>query len=99
MFSRESKPKGRFIERFSFHVFYVAAIGSAWVLLDPKFEIHYRGASLVLGSAAFAPEIRGAIITIGILGTIGAIMAAWFPKQERSEPARKTDPPTAEEIK
>lgn len=84
--------KSRFIERFSFHVFYVAAIGSAWVLLDPKLEVHYRGASLVLGSAAFAPEIRGAIITIGILGTIGALIAAWFPKQERSEAARSTDP-------
>lgn len=84
------KLKGRFIERFSLHVFYTAAAGGAWVLLDPRLEIKDGAMSFLIGSSAFAPEIRGAVVTAGILATVAAVVALWFGVKQDN--ARSTDP-------
>lgn len=76
--------KGRFAERLTLYLLALAAVGSAIVLLDPTFTYVWEGGSkFTIGTGEFSSEIKGGVVTIGILATISAIVRMWLPGNEQ----------------
>lgn len=77
---RESRPRAqsRFIEKFSVLVFCSAMLGCAFVLMDPKLTFIDHQWTFILGSAPFSAEIRGSVVSLGLLAMLGSLATLWF---------------------
>lgn len=95
-FFRERRPY-RFPESLSRWMFIVAALGSAWVLIDPYIAFAYGDWAFKIGGIPFSAEIKGAVVTIGILGLLNGIKSYWLPTNNTGQKsARASDVPEAD---
>ncbi len=78
-----------FPERLSFWVVLIAAIGAFLVLIDPQVELAVRGQTLKLGGEGFSSELKGAVITIMLIGGWTAVMSFWLGQSESGQQQAK----------
>jgi hypothetical protein len=69
---------GRFTERLSLLMVIVAAIGGFFVLLDPRFTIPIGDVTLAIGGTGFSQELKGAVVTIMLIGGWTAVKEYWL---------------------
>ena len=67
-----------FVERVTIYVVVIAAIGAFLVLLDPKVELAFMGQKLAFGGDGFSSELKGAVITIMLIGGWTAAISYWL---------------------
>ena len=77
----EKMPERRnnvFVERVTVYVVVIAAIGAFLVLLDPKIALDIGGQKLAFGGEGFSSELKGAVITIMLIGGWTAAIGYWL---------------------
>lgn len=67
-----------FTERVTLYVVVIAAVGAFLVLLDPKIALDIQGQEIVLGGEGFSSELKGAVITIMLIGGWTAAISYWL---------------------
>lgn len=78
----QDKRTPRFAEKFSKWLLTLAAVGAGIVLFNPSFEQKWDGGSFNMGGGAFSDEIRGAVVTLCIIGAVTALIRMWLPGNE-----------------
>lgn len=76
----------RFAERFSKWLLLLSTAGAALVLLNPEFQQTWSSGSFHIGGGVFSDEIRGAVVTLCIIGAITALIRMWLPGNETPPP-------------
>ena len=74
----EDRRLSKFPERLSTHVVWVAAIGAFLVLLDPRVAFTIAGQTIAFGGEGFSAELKGAVITIMLIGGWTAVTGYWL---------------------
>lgn len=75
----------KFPERLSFYVVIIAAIGAFFVLLDPMITIHIGEHSVKFGGDGFSSELKGAVITIMLIGGWQGVMGFWLGQSDSGQ--------------
>lgn len=70
--------KSVFPERLSIRVIWIAGVGAFLVLLDPSITLTFYGQVIKLGGDGFSSELKGAVITIMLIGGWTAVMSFWL---------------------
>lgn len=81
----DERRAGTFAERLSLWVVFIAAIGAFWVLLDPKIVVAWRGQVFQIGGDGFSSELKGAVITIMLIGGWTAVMGFWLGQSDSGQ--------------
>lgn len=74
----DDRRAGKFSERLSVIVIITAALGAFAVLVDPKITLTLGGQIIILGGDGFSSELKGAVITIMLIGGWTAVMNFWL---------------------
>lgn len=85
--------KGIFSERLSMAVIVIAALGAFGVLLDPVATLNIAGQTIKIGGEGFSAELKGAVITIMLIGGWTAVMGFWLGSSDAS---KRAPPPEQE---
>lgn len=75
---KDRRDPGRFRECLSVIMVTTAALGGFLVLLDPEFIIGPEGWSFKIGSDGFSKELKGAVVTIMLIGGWQAVQGYWL---------------------
>lgn len=70
--------KSVFPERLSIRVIWIAGVGAFLVLLDPSVTLTFYGQVIKIGGDGFSSELKGAVITIMLIGGWTAVMSFWL---------------------
>ena len=68
----------KFTERISMFMVAVATIGAFLILLDPKFTLTVYGQVINIGGEGFSQELKGAVVTIMLLGGWTSVQKFWL---------------------
>lgn len=68
----------KFTERISMYMVVVATIGAFLILLDPKFTLTIGGQVIAMGGEGFSQELKGAVVTIMLLGGWTSVQKFWL---------------------
>ena len=79
----------KFTERLSLFMVRVAAIGAAYVLLAPKFTFLISGQVIEIGSGGFSADLKGAVVSLILIGGWSAVKEFWLGTSASSE--KKSD--------
>lgn len=79
----------KFTERLSLFMVRVAAIGAAYVLLAPKFTFTLYGQVIEIGSEGFSADLKGAVVSLILIGGWSAVKEFWLGTSASSE--KKSD--------
>lgn len=77
----ETLPERRsnvFVERVTIYVIIIAAIGAFLVLIDPKVALDLGGQQIAFGGDGFSSELKGAVITIMLIGGWTMAIGYWL---------------------
>ena len=94
---------GAFAEKLSIYIVVIAALGAFLVLLDPRIEIVFGTQKISIGGEGFSSELKGAVITIMLIGGWTSAVSYWLGNTESgkkqqeslSRIAETPAPPTA----
>ena len=75
----------KFTERLSIFMVRVAAIGAAYVLLEPKFTFLIYGQVIAIGSAGFSADLKGAVVSLILIGGWSAVKEFWLGTSASNE--------------
>ena len=68
----------------------IAALGAAWVLVDPRFVMPItEDISIFIGGEGFSADLKGAVVTLILIGGFTAVKEYWLGSSAGSE--KKTD--------
>lgn len=67
-----------FREKLSFFMVVTAAIGGFLILLDPRFSGEIFGQPISFGGEGFSAELKGAVVTIMLIGGWSAVKEYWL---------------------
>ncbi len=70
--------KAIFPEHLSIRVVWIAGVGAFLVLLDPSITLTFMGQIVKIGGDGFSSELKGAVITIMLIGGWTAVMSFWL---------------------
>lgn len=73
----ERRAAGPFQERLSLFMVIVAALGAAWVLVDPKLTVPVGDVVVNLGGG-FSNDLKGAVISAILIGGWSAVKEYWL---------------------
>lgn len=76
---------GKFTERLSLIVTTTAALGGFLVLLDPKIALNVLGQTFEFGGEGFSSELKGAVVTIMLLGGWTAVTGYWLGQSDSGQ--------------
>ena len=75
----------KFTERISMYMVVVATIGAFLILLDPKFTLTIAGQAITIGGEGFSQELKGAVVTIMLLGGWTSVQKFWLDTSETAK--------------
>lgn len=81
----DDRRKSAFSERLSLIVVIIAAFGAFGVLLDPIVTLDILGQEFKFGGDGFSSELKGAVITIMLIGGWQGVMGFWFGNSDSSK--------------
>lgn len=82
--------KSMFTERLSLFMVIIAALGGFLVLLDPRVQFPvYQGYSLSIGGEGFSADLKGAVVSLILIGGWTAVKEYWLGSSSGSD--KKTD--------
>ncbi len=73
---------GTFAERLSVYIVVIAALGAFLVLLDPRIALVFGDQKISIGGEGFSSELKGAVITIMLIGGWTAAVSFWLGNTE-----------------
>ena len=79
----------KFTERLSLFMVRVAAVGAAYVLLAPKLTFSLYGQVIEIGSEGFSADLKGAVVSLILIGGWSAVKEFWLGTSASSE--KQTD--------
>ena len=79
-----NKPPNRFTERLSLLMVTVASLGAFLVLIDPKLTLQLAGQAIVLGGGGFSADLKGAVVSLILIGGWTAVKEYWLGSSEGS---------------
>ena len=79
-----NKPPNRFTERLSLLMVTVASLGAFLVLIDPKLTLQIAGQTVVLGGGGFSADLKGAVVSLILIGGWSAVKEYWLGSSEGS---------------
>ena len=79
----------KFTERLSLFMVRVAAIGAAYVLLEPKFTFMIYDQIIEIGSEGFSADLKGAVVSLILIGGWSAVKEFWLGTSASNE--KQTD--------
>lgn len=68
----------KFTEKLSTFMVITAALGGFLVLLDPRISGEIAGVPFAIGGEGFSPELKGAVVTIMLIGGWTAVKEFWL---------------------
>ena len=71
-----------FAEHLSIYIVVIAALGAFLVLLDPRVELVIGVQKISIGGEGFSSELKGAVITIMLIGGWTAAVSYWLGNTE-----------------
>lgn len=74
-----------FAERLSLWVVFIAALGAFMVLIDMKATVTISGQVFQIGGDGFSSELKGAVITIMLIGGWTAVMGFWLGQSDSGQ--------------
>lgn len=75
----------KFTERLSCFMAGVAAVGGAYVLLDPKITFSIEWVNIVVGGEGFSPDLKGAVVSLILIGGWVAVKEYWLGASATSQ--------------
>lgn len=79
-----NKQPNRFTERLSLLMVTVASLGAFLVLIDPKLTLQIAGQTVVLGGGGFSADLKGAVVSLILIGGWSAVKEYWLGSSEGS---------------
>ena len=79
----------KFTERLSLFMVRVAAVGAAYVLLEPKFTFMIYDQVIAVGGEGFSADLKGAVVSLILIGGWSAVKEFWLGTSASSE--KKSD--------
>ncbi len=67
-----------FVERLSWRVIWISALGAAYVLIDPQISVGWGNMAMRLGSAGFSADLKGSVITAILVGGFTGAIGYWL---------------------
>lgn len=75
----ERRSASKFREYLSAFMVGIAALGAGYILLDPQFSFMFEGGTtLKLGGEGFSADLKGATITMVVIGGFVAVKEFWL---------------------
>lgn len=75
----------KFTETLSMFMSIVAAVGAFLILLDPQLTLTISGQIVKIGGEGFSSELKGAVVTIMLLGGWTAVQKFWLSSSDAEQ--------------
>jgi hypothetical protein len=85
----DRRARGHFTETLSIIMVVIAALGAFLVLADPKITLTFYGQSFVIDGTDFSADLKGAVVSLILIGGWTAVKEYWLGSSAGSE--KKSD--------
>lgn len=74
----DRRQEGQFREQLSKWMMIVAALGGAYVLLDPQVTFTFWNQTVKIGGEGFSADLKGAVVSLILIGGFTSVKEYWL---------------------